>query len=166
MTSKPSKAERKEDRVQQLEKELAETRKKLSASSKTVQLDDEQIDAFLDKLTDRIEWSTNRIVDDTNTTPIIIKEPKKEDAFSIVLKSVLSVLFCGFGIVIIIAIIRNWSTYWIGGANNLATLCVLFVGLICFAIGVDIFKEKDRNYLVSLFSALVALVALIVSLIK
>ena len=37
--------------------------------------------------------------------------------------------------------------------------CVIFV-----VLGVDIWREKDRNYLISIFSSLVALVALVITL--
>ena len=43
-------------------------------------------------------------------------------------------------------------------------MCVIVVD--CIILGIDIFKEKDRNYIISLFSALVALVALVVTLLK
>ena len=60
MMSKPSKAERKEDRLQQLEKELAKQKKKNAElqKQKTIRLDDEQVASILDELTERIEWST------------------------------------------------------------------------------------------------------------
>lgn len=43
---------------------------------------------------------------------------------------------------------------------------MLVIVVDCIILGIDIFKEKDRNYIISLFSALVALVALIVTLLK
>lgn len=65
MSSKLSKSERKEDRIQQLERELSETKKKLKNQSKVVRLDEEQISDYLEQLTERIAWSTNRMVDQT-----------------------------------------------------------------------------------------------------
>lgn len=166
MTSKPSKSERKEERIQRLEKELDKTKKRLACAETKVYLDEKQLDDFMDKLTERIEWSTNRIVDETKPTPDFVNVQPKQDAFSTLLKYILAIQFSGFGIGVIAAIVTNWGTYWTGGTRNLATLCVIFVGICCCAIGIDIFSEKDRDYLVALFSALVALVALIVALVK
>ena len=166
MSSKSSKSERKEDRIQQLERELSETKKKLRSQSKVVRLDEEQVNAFLEQLTKRMEWSTNRIVDET-TPPTVIVPQKKTDAFSQFVKILLCVLFVGFGILGFYTVFANWSTLYIGGLAN--TLAVGIVFLICFAciiIGIDIWREKDRNYLIALFSALVSLVALIVAFVK
>lgn len=43
-------------------------------------------------------------------------------------------------------------------------MCVIVFD--CIVLGFDIIKEKDRNYIISLFSALVALVALVATLLK
>jgi len=164
--SKKSKSERKIDRIQALEKELASKKKKSDDHSVTIRLDQAQVDEIMDQLTERIEWSTNRIVDKTAPqTPIIIKS-KKTDMFSSVIRWILFFVFVGFGVGLIAVLVSNWSSYWTGGANNISTLCVILIGLISTVIGVDIFREKDRNYIISLFSALVALVALIVTLVK
>lgn len=166
MSSKPSKAERKEDRIQQLERELSETKKKLMSQSKVVRLDEEQVNTFLEQLTERIEWSTNRIVDETTPSPAIAPE-KKNDAFSRFVRLLLCGLFVGFGILGFYTVFANWSTMYIGGFAN--TIAIGIVFLICFAciiIGIDIWREKDRNYLIALFSALVSLVALIVAFVK
>ena len=164
--SKKTKSERKNDRIQALEKELASEKKKTDDHSVTIRLDQAQVDEIMDQLTERIEWSTNRIVDETAPqTPIIIKS-KKTDMFSSVIRWILFFVFVGFGIGLIAVLVSNWSSYWTGGVNNISTLCMILIGLISTVIGVDIFKEKDRNYIISLFSALVALVALIVTLIK
>lgn len=165
--SKKSKSERKNEKIQSLEKELAAEKKKTSDQSITVRLDQSQVEELMDQLTDRIQWSTNRIVDETKprSTPVIIRE-KKTDTFSSLIRWILSFVFIGFGVGLIAMLISNWSTYWIGGVHNISALCVIFIGLISTAIGIDIFRENDRDYIVSLFSAIVALVALIVTLVK
>ena len=166
MSSKSSKSERKEDRIQQLERELSETKKKLKNQSKVVRLDEEQINAFLEQLTERIEWSTNRIVDET-TPPAVIVPQKKTDAFSKFVKILLCGLFAGFGILGFYTVFTNWSTMYIGGfANTVAIGIVFLICFDCIIIGIDIWREEDRNYLIALFSALVSLVALIVTLLK
>ncbi len=166
MSSKSSKSERKEDRIQQLERELSETKKKLKNQSKVVRLDEEQISDFLEQLTERIERSTNRIVDET-TPPTVIVPQKKNDAFSQFVKILMCGLFAGFGALGFYTVFANWSTMYIGGFANTVAIGIVF--LICFAciiIGIDIWREKDRNYLIALFSALVSLVALIVAFVK
>lgn len=166
MTSKPSKTERKEDRIQQLEKELSTAKKQLSTATKTVHLDDEQVKFFIDEINESINASVYRIISETKPEPIIIRKQSGNDTFSSLLKYILSVLFGGFGILLIVSTIKNWSSYWIGGINRFATICVILIALICISISFDILKEKDRNYLVSLFSVLVSLVALVVTLVK
>ena len=132
----------------------------------TVRLDSEQQKQLLDDLTQRIEWSTNRIVDETRPSPMIVPQ-KKIDSFSKLVKVLLCGLFVGFGILGFITVINNWSTMYIGGfANTVAIGIVLLICLACIVIGIDIWREKDRNYLIALFSALVSLVALIVALVK
>ena len=100
--SKKSKSERKNDRIQALEKELA-------------------------------------------------SEKKKTDMFSSVIRWILFLVFMGFGIGLIAVLVSNWSSYGTGGVKNISILCVILIGLISTVIGVDIFKEKDRNILFLFF---------------
>lgn len=132
----------------------------------TVRIDSEQQKQLLDDLTQRIDWSTNRIVDETRPSPMIVPQ-KKIDSFSKLVKAFLCSLFVGFGILGFITVINNWATMYIGGfANTVAIGIVFLICLACIVIGIDIWREKDRNYLIALFSALVSLVALIVALVK
>ena len=50
-----------------MEREIKEIKMKNMElqQQKTVRMDDEQLQRFFDELTQRIEWSTNRIVDET-----------------------------------------------------------------------------------------------------
>ena len=102
--SNSSKSERKQNRLQQLEKELAEQKKKNAElqKQKTIRLDDEQVEGFLDDLTQRIEWSTNRIVDETPRS-IIVKpqENQKSDGFSYFIKWSIAILFFTVAIAIV-----------------------------------------------------------------
>lgn len=170
MSSKTSKGARKEDRIQQLENELAQAKKKLTQQSKTVRFDSSQVEAFVDQLTERLEWSTNRIVDelepDYSFMLPYMQQERTEDAFSSLIKWVLGFVFAALGALGIIGLIANWSACWIGGVHNVATIIVFFICLICVVLGIDLFREKDRKYIVSLFSALVSLAALVVALVK
>ncbi len=167
MSSKPSKQERKEDRIQQLERELSATKKKLSSQSKTMQLDEGQLDNYMEQLTQLIEWSTNRIVDESYPiTKIVTTKRKGNDLFSKIIQGVLTVLFIFIGLFIIGFLITSWSTLWINAANKVTVVAMFVIAVTLIALGVDIHRETDRNYLISLFSALVSLVALIVALVK
>ena len=132
----------------------------------TVQVTGEQIKLLFDEMLHNCEWSTNKIIDEIGRRPPIVVRDVKKDTFSTVLRFVLAGLFFLFGVGLIGTVLHNWSHFWIGGANNIAVVCVLFVGAISCSCGVDLYHEKDRNYIVSLFSAIVSLVALVVVIIK
>ncbi len=166
--SKLSKTERKEERIQSLERELANLKKKNAElqQQKTIRLNDEQLQSFLDDLTQRIEWSTNRIVDEAPRS-IIVKpqENQKSDGFSYFIKWSIAILFFTVAIAIAYSLYSIWGEFWdTGWANRVALFIVAIAGFDCAALGIEILKEKDRNYIISLFSALVALVALIITL--
>ena len=168
--SNSSKSDRKENRIHQLKKELAEQKKKNAElqKQKTIRLDDEQVEGFLDDLTQQIEWSTNRIVDETPRS-IIVKpqENQKSDGFSCFIKWAIAILFFIVAIAIIYSLCSIWREFWDKGwANRIALFVVAISGLDCLFLFIEILREKDRNYIISLFSALVALVALIVTLVK
>ena len=82
--SNSSKSERKENRLQQLEKELAEQKKKNAElqKQKTIRLDDDQVEGFLVDITQRIEWSTNRIVDESPKTIVQSNKNIPQDVVS------------------------------------------------------------------------------------
>lgn len=168
MKSKVSKSERKEDKIQQLEQELSETKKKIKTQSKVVKLDDEQIDAFLEQLTERIEWSTNKIVDESfKSSNFIPIEHYSEGGFTYFIKLIIATPFFIVAVALIYSIYHNCVAYW--NLDLVHKLVLIIMGILVVdsaGLGVEILKEKDRNYIISLFSALVALVALIVSLVK
>ncbi|MDE6019462.1 MAG: hypothetical protein K2H01_00480 [Ruminococcus sp.] len=170
MNSKSTKSERKEDRIQCLEREIANLKKKNTElqQQKTVRLNDEQLQGFLDKLTQRIEGSTNRIVDETPRLITVQSQQQQEnDGFSVLIKFIIASLFFAVAIVIAYSLYRAWGELWSAGwISRIVLFIVAIAGFDSFVLGVEILKEKDRNYIVSLFSALVALVALIVTLVK
>lgn len=135
---------------------------------KVVRFDDEQLQRFLNELTQRIEWSTNRIVDETPKMPIVdTAKNQPADTFSFIMKWTISSLFFVVAIAITYSLFSIWGEFWNAGwINRIALFIVAIIGFNCAALGIEILKEKDRDYIVSLFSALVALVALIVTLVK
>lgn len=166
---KASKARRKEKRIQQLEKEVAEQKKgKTQKEIQTVYMDEVQIDEFLKALTERVEWSTNRIVDE-RPRPIIVERDKARelDGVATLLKWSMGALFFIAATLIVHFLSTTWNQYWAGGWTKIATWIIGVVAAIdCVGLGIEIFREKDRDYIVSLFSAFVALAALVVALTK
>lgn len=167
---KPSKSERKEDRIQILEREIANVKKKNTElqQQKTVLLNDTQLQNFLDELTDRIEWSTNRVVDEMpRSIAIKSQEWQENDGFSTILKWMIGMPFFVFAISIGYSLYNHWGEFWCLGFEHKISLFVVAIAVFdCIALGIEIIREKDRNYVVSLFSALVALIALILTLVK
>ena len=168
MKSNHSKSERKEERIQQLEKELASAKKKLASQTKTVHIDQEQIDNFMDALTERIEWSTNRIVDELELT-----EPQSPEAentktgLDLLIKLMICIPFFVVGLALLFGMYHSFADLWSQGWYvRIFTILIGIIGVDCLFLGCEVLHENDRNYLLSLFSALVALVALIITLIK
>lgn len=168
--SKNSKAKRTEARIQDLERELAKEKKKNSELQQqmTIRLDENQVDSFLNDLTKRIEWSTNKIVDESQQQTIITTtEYKKSDGISSLLKWVMAILFFAMAALILCSLYNIWGKFWSEDwTSRFALIIVGIIGFDCVAIGIETASEKDRNYIISLFSALVALVALVMTLIK
>lgn len=168
--SNSSKSDRKENRIHQLEKELSEQKKKNAElqKQKTIRLDDEQVEAILDSLTQCAKWSTNRIIDESQK-PIVIQTDEKthQDGFSFVIKWSIASFFFIVTLVIGYSLYSIWGEYWgMSWWHRIALFIIVIADFDCFLLGIEILLEKDRNYIISLFSALVALVALIVALIK
>jgi len=133
----------------------------------TVRLDAEQENRLLDELTQRIEWSTNRIVDEVKPHCIVDTPEKKSDGFSLLIKCVIGIPILLFGIATFYYLYQNASGYWDQGFSmQFAVVMMGILGFDCIILGVEVLREKDRNYIVALFSALVSLVALIVTLVK
>ncbi|MBN2913134.1 MAG: hypothetical protein JTJ16_02305 [Ruminococcaceae bacterium] len=167
--SNSSKSDRKENRIRQLEKELSEQKKKTIElqKQKTIRLDDDQVEGFLDDLTQRIEWSTNRIVDESPKTIVQSNKNIPQDGFSFIIKLVIASFFFVTTVAIGCLLYNVWNDFWSNGwINRIALFVVAISGFDCLFLCIEILREKDRNYIISLFSALVALVALIVTLVK
>lgn len=165
-----SKAERKENRIQQLEKELSEQKRNNVELQKnrTIRLDEKQVEQILESLTQCVELSTDRIVDES--PKIIVESSNKkvsQDGFSFIIKWTIAITFFVTAFALGYLLYNVWGDFWnVGLVNRTCLFVVAFVGFNCFVLGVGIIREKDRNYIISLFSALVALVALVITLIK
>lgn len=170
MKCEAPKRKRKVEEIQRLKKELIVQKKKVAVleQQKTVRIDDEQMQSFLDELTGRIEWSTNRIVDETpKTTVLPTQQNYSNNGFSWFIKCIIAVPFFLVTIAVIYVLVNSIGDLWRAGwATRIAIFIFALAGFDSFFLGVEIIKEKDRNYILSLFSALVALVALIVAVVK
>ena len=117
---------------------------------------------------------TNHQTGEVRSHPVHFKTPdtyksrtvQKNGLISWFIKVLLSVLFFLFAIIIFIAILRSWNQLWIGGFQNFFVIVVLLYGLIFVALGIEVLREDDRNFLVSFFSSLVSFVALVITMLK
>lgn len=139
--------------------------------AQTVKIDKSQIESIKSDIVSLTEWSTNRIVDELSDSIEFSRqntdtEKDKSSLFADIIRWGLAILFVTAGVLSVITIISNWSHFWTGGIQKLCVIFIFEMSFICCALGVSIFKEKDKNFIVSMFSALVALVALIISIIK
>ena len=76
-------------------------------------------------------------------------------------------LFFAVGIILTFGTIFNIPVLWNSDFyNNLTVIILIALGIVLIVLGASIIKIDDRNYLISIFSAIVALAALIVSIIK
>lgn len=145
--------------------QLTEHYTQRSLYSNIVHLDDAQLQLLIGALSQSIDQASNKAIDDLSKA-LAQDKSKRNDVFSQVVRVILSCLFVGFGVILLIAIIARWSTIWTGGLQNFAVAIVLIYCAIFIVLGIDIFREKDRNYLITIFSSLVTLGALIVALLE
>ena len=155
-----------------MEQKLAAQKKKndVLQQQATVCLDAEQVSYVLDSLTKCVEQSTNRVVEELPraiTDNSSQAQRKSFDGFAWMLKISISTLFIAAAIVIGTFLIKVCPEYWAAGWNSRFALFVLIVMVFdCLMLGIEAIRERDRNYIVSLFSALVALAALVVAFVK
>lgn len=167
MSSKKSKSERKVDRIQELERELTQTKKKLAEQQETVRLDDYlQLKESIDELIECISWATNRIVDETRPRYITVTgNDANNTGFSMLLKCIIGLPMFSVGVAVVLFLWKSGGEYWAqGNAMRFALIVLGITGFDSICLGIEIFRERDRNYVVALFGALVSLVALIVTL--
>lgn len=131
-----------------------------------VKLDDEQLKDMMEYLDRRMDNYSDRIARSGYSMPW---DNKPGDAASKVFRWVMTILFVGFGSLLFLGLISKFGWVFAAPLNLariLATVMVSIIGIASIKIGIDIKKETDRQYLVSLFSALVAMAALVVALVS
>ena len=96
-----------------------------------------------------------------------LEQNKIKDSFSRVVRWTMFTLFVAVGIILTFGTVFNIPVLWNSDFyNNLAVIILIALGIVLIVLGASIIKIDDRNYLISIFSAIVALAALIVSIIK
>lgn len=99
---------------------------------------------------------------------IILKdatEPKK-DRFSQFVKISLAIAFIGLSILLLFTALIDFKILWGNTLIEHISYIILFILLfLLIPVGVGIYKEKDRNYIISVLSAIVSIIALIISII-
>lgn len=166
MSSKKSKCSKQEQRIQQLEDEIADLKRDLQQQTRIVQFDEQQIEKYLNEIINKLDVSTNKICDEINQAVKSIKKPRSDD-ISFLLKLLVAALCFVIAIVFLCCIFSGFTLLG-NGESGRAMLFILCSAGFCLAftmLGWEIIKEKDRNYIVSLFSAVVALTALVVTIV-
>ena len=118
-----------------------------------------------ESFSDNINQTANSSVIQMSKTPVSQNE-NKETFFSEAVKFVLGLLFVGFGVLLAIGIIGNWCSFWTTFTQGISAIILLADSISCIVLGVSLWREKDRNYIMSVFSALVALASMVVAIVK
>ena len=107
---------------------------------KTVRLNDAQLQEFLDELTQRIEWSTNRIVDEPPRTMVVhSNDAPHSDGLSFFMKWLIAIPFFVVAIAIAYTLYCVWGEYWsIGWTNRISLFVVGIASFDCLALGIEI----------------------------
>ena len=96
-----------------------------------------------------------------------LEQNKIKDIFSRIVRWTMFSLFIVVGLMLCIGAISLLPSIWNDDFfNNSAIVILIVLGIILIILGISIIKINDRNYLISVFSSIVALAALIVSIIK
>lgn len=137
-------------------------------SNESVKLNDKQLELVLKEIrsmhenqNDQINKSLKEIGD------LNLIQNKVSDNFSRIVRWTMFSLFIVIGIILTLGVLINICTLLSPNIfNNIAVIILLILGIILIILGFSIIKIDDRNYLISVFSAIVALAALIVAIYK
>ena len=137
-------------------------------NANSIRLDDKQIKNVFVKLEEINSKKTKEIVDSIkDVKDYMEKSDEVNDGFSILVKTILTILFIGIGSVFAVYIVFNLGILLKEDPiYNISVFILLFLSILIFILGIHINKLKSRTYLLSVFSVLIALVSLIISLMK
>jgi len=131
----------------------------------TVKLDEEQMHFIAELLYDMRDS-----IEDISVEPQTQSSDEADlHAPSIIMRSVLATFFCMISVALVYGLVVSWHVVVAKNSLLTAILMAIFLGIIAISsivIGLSIGKESSKTYIVSLFSAVVALVALVVAFIK
>ena len=95
-----------------------------------------------------------------------LKTGEQESFLDCIIRWMLAMGFISFGALLGYKFGVNWSNYWTIPFGKIRFVFLMLDCLACIVLGISILREKDRNYLMSVFSALVSLAALVVTMFK
>lgn len=143
-------------------KKLKVRKRRVKASEniipKIVKLDKEQMQEILNSLQNMIDDNSKE-----TSESIMATVDRKDDFISHFIRMVIFSIFILVGLILIIGVIGGWSTYFVDSKTRFFGVIIILYAIFFFIASVDIIKEKNRQYIVSLFSSLVSLVALIIA---
>lgn len=131
----------------------------------TVKLDEEQM-----RIITELFYDVRDSIEDISVEPQAQNSDEADmHAPSVVMRSVLASFFIMISIALVVGLVSSWNE--VVAANNLLTAIVMagFLGVVAISslvIGFSVGKESSKTYIVSLFSAVVALAALGVALFR
>lgn len=160
----------KDDQIRNLEQEIERQKKIINElqQKNTIFINNEQVQNFLDELTERMEYSTDKIINGMpKERAVYSTKDQSNDGLSFIIKWIIGLIFIGTAFVIGYSLFKIGGEIWSGNwLNKIILIIFASMPIDCFLLGIEIIKEKDRNYIISLFSSLIALVALIFAIIK
>lgn len=137
-------------------------------SNESVKFNDKQLELVLKEIRSMHENQNeqiNKSLKEIGNLNLI--QNKVSDSFSRIVRWTMFSLFIVIGIILTLGALINICTLWSPNIfNNIAVIILLILGIILIILGFSIIKIDDRNYLISVFSAIVALAALIVAIYK
>lgn len=96
-----------------------------------------------------------------------IKNAKCRKFMPIFIRTVISIMFVCFGLLMVSELTNNIGNYWKGDfANGFAVVLTYLISFGIIGCGISVFCEKDKNYIIGVASLFVAFVALLVAFIK
>lgn len=160
----------KDDQIRNLEQEIERQKKIINElqQKNTIFINNEQVQNFLDELTERMEYSTDKIINGMpKERAVYSTKDQSNDGLSFVIKLIIGLTFIAAALLIGYSLYKIWGEIWSGNwLNKIILIIFAVIPFDCIYLGVEIIREKDRNYIISLFSSLIALVALIFAIIK
>lgn len=158
----------KSSKIKSLEQEILSLKVKVEElqQQKHVYLDEDQTKKFLNDLSDLMEEKTEKIIKSAPET-VNLKKEQINDGISWIMKWSIGLALIFLSICAICGSFSVYNQMDISGWYKVIAIIIFVVSAFDFLVlGIGIIREKDRDYIVALFSAIVALAALVIALFK